>query len=451
MKSKMEAKSPDSISSQHVSPSQTSVNEDEKDVVRPKNLFDLSQQQLEKALKVAKVDDWVALIISQPKNEIIIHFPVKLKNNQIKLFKGYRVQHNNILGPFKGGIRYHQDVYLDELKAMASWMTWKSALHGIPFGGAKGGVKFNPNDYDEEDLERITRRFVHALGNNIGPAYDIPAPDMGTNAQTMDWMMDTYSNMVQNSHKQVVKGVVTGKSTTCSGSPGREEATGRGVVQCITQWAEEKQLELAGMSLAVQGFGNVGSHTAKILSRMGVALVAVGDVSGYRYNPEGFNPYKLAEYTKTHRSLKNCPFGKEISREEFFSLQCDIVIPAALELEICAPEAATMNCKLVVEAANGPVNMEGEELLRKKGIDLIPDILANSGGVIVSYFEWLQNNRGETWDINDVRDKLDRRMVATYQAASEKARHYKIDLRTACYTIALERINEVYRRRSIWP
>lgn len=447
----MIAKSPDTSSLQLSNSPPVVRNEDGAEFGATKNLFDLSQQQLNKALKVAKVEEWVALIVSQPRNEIIIHFPVKLKNNQIKMFKGYRVQHNNIMGPFKGGIRYHQDVYLDELKAMASWMTWKSALHGIPFGGAKGGVKFNPADYDDEDLERITRRFVHALGNNIGPTYDVPAPDLGTNAQTMDWMMDTYSNMIPNSHKQTVKGVVTGKSTTCSGSPGREEATGRGVVQCITQWAHDRQLDLAGMSLAVQGFGNVGSHTAKILSRMGVTLVAVGDVSGYRYNPEGFNPYKLADYAREHKNLKNCPFGKEISRDEFFSLHCDILIPAALELEIGEKEALAMNCKLVVEAANGPVDLEAEEILHKKGVFVIPDILANSGGVIVSYFEWLQNNRVETWDINEVREKLDKKMIATYHAANEKARQYNIDLRTACYTIALERLNEVYMRRRIWP
>lgn len=426
-------------------------NEDEGSAVRSKNLFDLAQKQLNKALKVAIVADFVAVIVAQPKNEIIIHFPVKLKNHEIKMFKGYRVQHNNILGPFKGGIRYHQDVYLDELKAMASWMTWKSALHGIPFGGAKGGVKFNPSDYDDEDLERITRRFVHALGNNIGPTYDIPAPDLGTNAQTMDWMMDSYSNMIPNTHKQIVKGVVTGKSTICSGSPGREEATGRGVVQCIIQWAQEKRVDLAGMSLAVQGFGNVGSHTAKILSRMGVTLVAVGDVSGYRYNAEGFNPYKLADYAREHKSLKDCPFGKTISRDEFFALHCDIVIPAALELEVGENEARSMNCKLVVEAANGPVDLEAEEILHKKGIDVIPDILANSGGVIVSYFEWLQNNRVETWDINEVRAKLEKRMIDSFQAASEKARELGVDLRTACYTIALQRLNEIYLRRGIWP
>ncbi len=415
------------------------------------NLFELADKQLEKAFGHTTIDPSLKSILKQPKNEIIIHFPVKLSNGKVEMFKGYRVQHNNIFGPFKGGIRYHQDVYLDECKALASWMTWKCALQSIPFGGGKGGIKFNPKDYSADDLEHITRRFTHALGTNIGPEWDVPAPDVGTNAQIMDWMMDTYSNIVSMLDKQAVKRVVTGKSIICGGSPGREEATGRGIVHCITQWASENRLSLAGAKLALQGFGNVGSNTAQILSNLGVKLVAVGDHTGCIKNPEGLNPFKLAEYTKSNGSLTGYPGGTSISRDEFFATQCDIFVPAALELQVCEHEAKLMNCKVVVEGANGPTNLDGDRILAEKGIPVVPDILANSGGVIVSYFEWLQNKRSEQWDIEDVRTRLETRMKATYQQVSEKSKKLSIDMRTASYVIALERLQEVYTRRGIWP
>ncbi|MDA0713412.1 MAG: Glu/Leu/Phe/Val dehydrogenase, partial [bacterium] len=313
------------------------------------NLFSLAKAQLQKAFDVIAVDESLQTILKQPKNELIIYFPTKLSDGKVHLFKGYRVQHNNVLGPFKGGLRYHQDVHLDECKALAAWMTWKCALQNLPFGGAKGGIKFDPTLLSKVDLEQVTRRFAHALGNNIGPEWDIPAPDLGTNAQIMDWMMDTYSNIISMSDKQSVRRVVTGKSTICGGSPGREEATGRGVVHCIMQWANDKRFNLAGATLAVQGFGNVGSNTAKILSRMGVSLLAVGDHTGYWRHPEGFNPYKLAEYVARNASLKGYPGGEAISRDEFFAGNYDIFIPAALELQVGAHEANMMNCKVVVE------------------------------------------------------------------------------------------------------
>jgi glutamate dehydrogenase/leucine dehydrogenase len=417
----------------------------------PENLFALADSQLERAFKVVNIDESVRTILGQPKNEIIIHFPVRLSSGETKLFKGYRVQHNNLLGPFKGGIRFHQDVYLDECKALASWMTWKCALQNLPFGGGKGGVKFNPSLYDAVDLEHITRRFTHALGTNIGPEWDVPAPDVGTNAQIMDWMMDTFSNIVSMGDKQAVKRVVTGKSTVCGGSAGREEATGRGIVHCITQWSKENRFNLAGATMIVQGFGNVGSNTAKILSRMGVSVLAVGDHTGYWRHPEGFNPYKLSEYARLHGGLDGYPGGERISRDDFFETKCDIFVPAALELQVCAREAEALQCKVVVEGANGPTNIAAEDILTKRGIPVIPDILANSGGVVVSYYEWLQNKRSEAWDIDDVREKLEMRMTSTYQLVSEKARQLRTDLRTAAYAIALERLQEVYSRRGVWP
>lgn len=414
------------------------------EAIKQENLFELADQQLEKAFLATQIGESLKAILKQPKNEIIIHFPVKLSNGKVEMFKGYRVQHNNILGPFKGGIRYHQNVYLNECKALASWMTWKCALQNIPFGGGKGGIKFNPNDYNQEDIEHITRRFTHALGTNIGPEWDVPAPDVGTNSQTMDWMMDTYSNIVSMSDKQAVKRVVTGKSLVCGGSPGREEATGRGIVHCITQWAQENNFALSGATLALQGFGNVGSNTAQILSKLGVKLIAVGDHTGYWRHPEGFDPYKL-------KLLSDYPGGQAISRDEFFSTPCDIFIPAALELQVCEHEAKLINCKVLIEAANGPSNLEAEKILQDKNIPIVPDILANSGGVVVSYYEWLQNKRSETWDIEDVRTRLETRMKHTYQQASDKARQLQVNMRTACYVIALERLRDVYARRGIWP
>jgi len=415
------------------------------------NLFTLAENQLEEALKLSQADDTLRTIIGQPKNELIINFPVRLCDGSTKAFKGYRIQHNNILGPFKGGIRFHEDVTLDECKALATWMTWKCALQRIPFGGGKGGVKFNPNDYSKEDLEKIVRRFTHALGNNIGPEWDIPAPDMGTNAQTMDWMMDTYSNIADISSRHAMKGVVTGKSVLCGGSPGREEATGRGVVHCVTQWANEKKFSLPGATLVMQGFGKVGSHAARIMARMGVSLVAVGDHTGYWHYPEGFNPYKLSEHVRKTGGIEGYAGGEKINRKDFFALKCDIFVPAALELQITKSEAESLKCKVVVEAANGPTNLAGEEVLERRGIDVVPDILANSGGVIVSYYEWLQNKRSETWDINDVRARLEMRMNHTYQCVSEKSRELDCSMRTAAYVIAIERLKSVYELRGIWP
>jgi glutamate dehydrogenase (NAD(P)+) len=415
------------------------------------NLFDVVTSQLHQAFDAIKLEPQYAAIVSQPKNEIIIHFPVRLKNGEVRMFKGYRVQHSNLLGPFKGGIRYHQDVYLDECKALAAWMTWKCSLARLPYGGAKGGLKFDPTQYDQEDLERITRRFTHALGSNIGPEWDIPAPDVGTNSQTMDWMMDTYVNINSQTERQAVKRVVTGKSIACGGSLGREAATGQGVVYCIQEWATAKRFNLDGSTLAVQGFGNVGSNTARILSRMGVTLTYVGDHTGYFKNPEGFNPHKLTEYVKKHRGVAGYPGGKEITREEFFAAEVDMLVPAALELQIGTDEAKVIKAKVVVEGANGPTDLDGDKILQQRGIDVVPDILANSGGVIVSYYEWLQNKRSESWEASEVMEKLEKRMRTSYKFTVEKARDLKVDMRTAGYALALERMRESYRARGIWP
>jgi glutamate dehydrogenase (NAD(P)+) len=435
---------PETTSSGRKSPKGTETYEEQ-------NLFELSDAQLKRGIDAIKLDDDVALILSQPKNELIVHFPVELESGKTELFKGYRVQHNNALGPYKGGLRFHPGVYLDECKALASWMTWKCALQRLPYGGAKGGLKFDPRGYSKTDLEAITRRFTHALGTNIGPEYDIPAPDMGTNAQIMDWMMDTYVNIVSTHDRQAVRRVVTGKSLIVGGSKGREAATGQGVVFCIDEWARRTRFQLDGATLAVQGFGNVGQHTARILAKKGVSLVAVGDHTGYRANAEGFNAHKLADHVRRHKSLEGYPGGVEISREEFFATQCDIMVPAALELQIGKKEAEALRCKVVVEAANGPTDLEGEAVIQHRKIDLIPDILANSGGVIVSYYEWLQNKRSEHWDLEEVEGKLEKRMRRTYAYVVDRQGDLRTDMRTTCYAIALERLRDIYRARGIWP
>jgi glutamate dehydrogenase (NAD(P)+) len=415
------------------------------------NFFRGVQEYLERAAKVINIEAYVKTILSQPKNELIVNFPVKMDSGEVRLFKGYRVQHNNLLGPFKGGMRFHPSVSLDDVKALAAMMTWKSALLRLPFGGGKGGIKFDPRSVSHGELQRITRRFTHALGNNIGPEYDIPAPDVGTNAQTMAWMMDTYSNMVGTFSKQNVKGVVTGKPVASGGTLGRAKATGQGIVFCIIEWAREKNFNLEGSTMTVQGFGNVGSNTAVILSKLGVSTIAVGDHSGYLVNPEGFNAHKLQDWVEAHGSIAGYPNGKAITRDEFFATKADIFAPCALENQIGENEARSLGVKLVAEGANGPTNLAGEKVLLERGIEVLPDVLANSGGVTVSYYEWVQNKRSESWSEEEVDAKLEKGMKRAYKEVSDLARAKRCDLRIAAYALALQRIEAVYKEREIFP
>jgi glutamate dehydrogenase (NAD(P)+) len=406
---------------------------------------------LSEAAELVGVPEDTLTILSQPKQEVIVHFPVRLDDGRVHLFKGYRIQHNNILGPYKGGLRYHESVSLDDLKALASMMTWKCALMGLPLGGGKGGIKFDPRKHSSAEIQRITRRFIHALGSNIGPSHDIPAPDVGTNAQTMAWAMDTYMNTVGYLSHTSVKGVVTGKPLASGGTHGRDKATGQGVVHCIRYWAEERDFDLAGKTFIVQGFGNVGSHTAILLSKMGASMVAVGDHSGYLYNPEGFNPHKMYDHVKQHGSIHAYPAGERILREDFFRTKADLFIPAALENQIGAAEAQSMQVKLVAEGANGPCSPEGERILIERGIEILPDVLANSGGVTVSYYEWIQNNRSESWTLEEVDARLETAMRRAYRRVTEMARQHQCSLRHASYAVALKRLAAVYQERQIFP
>jgi len=410
---------------------------------REANLFELTQKQLDQALAIGEFPENFAVLLSQPRNEIIVNFPVSLDNGERRLFKGYRVQHNNTLGPYKGGLRFHQGVYLDECKALASWMTFKCSLQRLPFGGAKGGIKFNPREHSQSELERISKGFCRAMYRYIGQDKDIPAPDMGTNSQIMDWMTQMYQNISRN-HQS---GMFTGKSVECGGSRGREEATGTGVVICLQEWAKENNIELKGMSYVLQGFGNVGSFTAVLLSQLGMSCVGVGDHTGYRSSAEGFNVFKLKKYVKEHGSMEGYTSGESIDREEFFQLDCDVMIPAALELQIGEKEAQEIKAKVILEAANGPTNMEADLILAERGVVVIPDILANSGGVVVSYYEWLQNRRFEYWSRDEVIAKLDQKMRGTFREVSAFANKKGISLRMASYLLAIQNIHNVYSRK----
>lgn len=415
------------------------------------DFFKVIQRYLDAASKFTTIPDHVRQILGQPKNEIIVHFPVRMDDGQYRVFKGYRIQHNNILGPYKGGMRYHEDASLDDFKALAAMMTWKCALMGLPFGGGKGGIKFNPRSVSRGELSRITRRFFHALGSNIGPDYDIPAPDVGTNAQTMAWALDTYMNTVGTVSKVDTAGVVTGKPLSCGGTLGREKATGQGVVHAIRGWAERHKFDLQGKKLILQGYGNVGCHTAVLLNHLGVSLIAVGDHTGYFANSEGFNPYRLKQHVEQHGSLSGYPNGQKISREEFFAVPADIFVPAAMENQIGPLEAEALQVRLIAEGANGPCSPDGEEVLARRGIDVLPDVFANAGGVTVSYYEWVQNKRSEQWTLEEVDDRLERAMADTYERIEHFAEAHHCSLRLACYGVALERLSRAYVDREIFP
>jgi glutamate dehydrogenase (NAD(P)+) len=415
------------------------------------DLFDQALIQFDRAADVMGLDPVVRTILHQPKNEIIVNFPVRLDDGRYKTFKGYRVQHNNVLGPYKGGIRYARFVNLNELKAMAFWMTMKNSLVGVPFGGGKGGVRLDPSQYSEAELQRITRRYTHALGTNIGPEWDIPAPDLGTNAQTMVWISDTYTNTLGAATRFAGRGVVTGKTLACGGSQGRDEATGRGVSICVESWAKDHGMDLRRATFSVQGFGNVGSHAARILCEMGARLVAVQDHSGALRNTDGIDPLALGAHVRQHKGIAGFPGATKIDVDAFWTEPVDILVPAALENQITEKNAPLLRCKVIVEGANGPTTPAADALLAKRGIVVIPDILANAGGVVVSYFEWTQNKAGDSWDIDEVRSKLRRVMSEAYARVRDCAARRKVDLRIAAYVESLDRLQSVYRERGIFP
>jgi len=416
------------------------------------NVYENVIRQFNKAADLMNLDPNIRKILATTTNEIIVHFPVKMDDGRIEMFTGYRVQHNNALGPFKGGLRFHPAVDIDEVRALATWMTWKSAITNIPFGGAKGGIQLDPSRYTLSELERITRRFTFALGNNIGPEYDIPAPDVNTNPQIMAWILDTYLSTMPPHERQRCTHVVTGKPIESGGSLGRDKATGQGVVFTIEEWAKDHGFVLPGATYTVQGFGNVGSWAARLMKQHGSKLIAVEDISGTILDPEGIDPDELGHYAKNHGGVvSGYPNAEPIDHETFFRIQADIFIPSALENQITADTVAWLNVKLVAEGANGPTDPDGDMILREKGIDVIPDILCNSGGVIVSYFEWLQNKRSEFWELEEVDCKLHKKIVNAYEKVRDAAKEFNSDWRTAALIVALSCLERVYKERGIFP
>jgi glutamate dehydrogenase (NAD(P)+) len=417
----------------------------------PQSLYATVTAQLNKAADHIGFDPEIGKILAKPMNEVIVNFPVKMDDGHIQVFTGYRVQHNNVLGPFKGGLRFHPMVNIDEVRALAAWMTWKCAIVEIPYGGAKGGIQIDPAKYSLSELEHITRRFTFALGDTIGPDYDIPAPDMNTNAQIMAWIMDTYLSTLPPQERLRSIHVVTGKPVESGGSMGRNKATGQGIVFVIEQWAAEKNTAMKDLTFMVQGFGNVGSWVARLMKKNGAKLLAVEDIDGAIFNPEGIDPDGLFEHMLKYKSVKNFPGTKEIGHEEFLATRADIFIPAALERQITKETAPLLNVKLVAEGANGPTDLDGDAILKEKGIEIIPDILCNAGGVSVSYFEWLQNKRSEFWDLNEVDKKLKKRMINGYMRVKDMAGTEEVDWRTAAYIVALRRLEFTYKERGIFP
>jgi glutamate dehydrogenase (NAD(P)+) len=416
------------------------------------SLYENVTQQFDRAADLMSLDPDVRKILARPNNEVTVTFPVKLDDGHIEVFTGYRVQHSSVLGPYKGGLRYHPMVNIDEVRALATWMTWKTAIADIPMGGAKGGIQLDPNKYSKAELERITRRFTFALGNNIGPDYDIPAPDVNTNAQIMAWMLDTYLSTVPPADRHRSYHVVTGKPIELGGSVGRDKATGQGVVYSIEMWAQDNNLDLSRTTYFVQGFGNVGSWTARLLQPKGAKLLAAEDHTGSIANPDGIDAADLAAYVAVKRGVAGYPHARAIDHLSFMSTRADFFVPAALEAQVTAETAPLLDVRVVFEGANGPTDLDGDRILSEKGIEVVPDILCNSGGVIVSYFEWLQNKRSEFWDLDEVDGKLHKRITSAYERVRDTRQHYNnVDWRTAAYIVALRRLERVYKDRGIFP
>lgn len=416
------------------------------------SMYDNVMRQFNSIADSIKLDKNIRKILEATTNEIVVHFPVKLDNGDVKVFTGYRVQHNNALGPYKGGLRYHPTLDINDAKALAMWMTWKTSLAGLPYGGAKGGIQLNPRDYSVAELERISRRFTYALGDNIGPEYDIPAPDVNTNEQTMAWIADTYMSTKPTAQRSVNKHVVTGKPVGTGGLEGRDRSTGFGVYLTIKLWYQSRKETIKGKTFILQGFGNVGYWASHFLTLDGAILLAVQDAHATLYNKNGIDvEYLRAHSTSQQGSIKGFSSAFEIPAEDFMSLPCDILIPAALGNQITANNAHSIRAELVAEGANGPTDVDGERILLNNNIAVIPDILCNSGGVIGSYFEWLQNRNGEIWTMEEVMDKLERKLTEVFKKVSKIAEGQDIDWRSAAYILAISRIETAYKQRGIFP
>jgi glutamate dehydrogenase (NAD(P)+) len=411
------------------------------------DLYESAVRQFEIAAAILDLEDGMRKILSHCQRELIVNFPVEMDDGSVQIYTGYRVQHNNGPGPSKGGIRYHQAVNLSEVKALAMWMTWKCAVMGLPYGGAKGGVTVNPKLLSQNELQNLTRRYTTEIQVVIGPNQDIPAPDVNTNPQVMAWIMDTYSMNVGYS----VPSVVTGKPLGLGGSPGRNEATGRGCIYVTEEAAKTAGITLDGSRVVVQGFGNVGSAAALFAQEAGAKVIAVSDVRGGIYNPNGLDIPAVAMYLAETGSVVGFPNASEISNEDLLELPCDILIPAALENQITEENAPRINAQMIVEAANGPTTPDADLILRDRGIFLVPDIVANAGGVTVSYFEWVQAMQWFPWTLDEVNARLRTIMQQAFARVYEQSVSRRVDMRTAALCVAVDRVAEFTRLRGIYP
>lgn len=415
------------------------------------NPFHVAQRQFDQAAEMLNLPDDIRAILRVPQRELTVNFPVQMDDGTTQVFTGYRVRHNLSRGPVKGGIRYHPSVDIDEVRALAMWMTWKCALVNIPYGGAKGGVIVDPKQLSIGELERLTRRFATEISILLGPEKDIPAPDVGTNAQVMAWIMDTISM-----HRgYTVPAVVTGKPVNVGGSLGRVEATGRGVMLMVREMARKLDWPLEGLRIVVQGFGNVGSTAAYLLHQLGCKIIGVADASGGYYCAHGLDIPAMRTYTdrQSFRLLEGyqAPGVERISGSELLELECDVLIPAALENQITGSNAERIRTKLIVEGANGPTTPDADAILGERGIIIVPDILANAGGVIVSYFEWVQGLQEFFWDEQDINEKLERIIVGAFDQVYAMATQRQIPLRLAAYLLAVQRVADANTTRGVYP
>jgi glutamate dehydrogenase (NAD(P)+) len=417
------------------------------EVVAAEDLFEVAVEQFHIAADVLGLDDDMRRILSHCQAELTVHFPVEMDDGSVQVFTGHRVQHNSGPGPTKGGIRYHQSVTISEVKALAMWMTWKCAVVGLPFGGAKGGVRVNPKLLSQNELQNLTRRYTAEISRMIGPNKDIPAPDVNTNPQIMAWLMDTYSMNVGYS----VPGVTTGKPLVLGGSEGRAEATGRGCVFAIQESCSVIQLDLPSTKTVVQGFGNAGSVAARLMAEIGSTVVAVSDSQGGVYNRTGLDLDALARHKQRTGTVSGFVGSEDVSNAELLELPCDILIPAALEGQITEANAPRIKAKLIAEAANGPTSPEADAILYDRGVVVLPDILANAGGVTVSYFEWVQALQAFPWTEQEVNERLHQIMARSFAQVFETSRRHRVHLRTAALVKAIARVAEFTRVRGIYP
>ncbi|MGE3509471.1 MAG: Glu/Leu/Phe/Val dehydrogenase [Vicinamibacterales bacterium] len=410
------------------------------------SIFGAMLQEFDGAARILNLEPGIWRILTTPKRQIIVSCPVQMDNGDIQVFTGFRVQYNISLGPAKGGIRYHPDVTLDEVTTLAAWMTWKCAVAHIPFGGGKGGIICDPSRMSRRELEALTRRYVAEIIDAIGPEKDVPAPDVNTDAQVMAWIMDTYSMHVGHTSTAVV----TGKPLELGGSLGRREATGRGVMLVTREAARHLGIELRGARIAVQGFGNVGSVSADLLAQLGAKIVAVADWKGGVHDERGLDIAALLEHTRIHKTVDGFPTGDRLTNAQLFQLDVDILIPAALENQITMANAPGIKARLVVEGANGPTTPEAHHHLSQRGVCVVPDILANSGGVTASYFEWVQDRHGYFWTETEVNERLERKLCEAFDAVLHTSLKYRVDLRTAAYIVAINRVAAVTRMRGMY-